>query len=101
MCTLSPETIATRKAELLPGLIARADSIELIDEGICLSFTPAAEMLQTIASVIDAERQCCRFLRFDITIEPDLGPIVLRVSGPPGTRRFLEALDWHTQTRSQ
>ena len=99
MCTLSPETMATRKAELLAGLVARAASIEPIEEGIRLSFAPSAETLQTIVVAIDGERQCCRFLRFVLNVEPDLGPIVLEVSGPAGTRRFLEALGWSAQTR--
>lgn len=40
----------------------------------------------------DAERQCWRFLRFEITTEPDGGPIWLNLSGPDGTREFLSAL---------
>jgi hypothetical protein len=42
--------------------------------------------------VIDAERQCCRFLRFQLTVEPDLGPMWLEVAGPPGTADFLTDL---------
>jgi hypothetical protein len=42
-----------------------------------------------VASVVEAERQCCRFLRFAIQVEPEDGPIYLDLSGPPGTREFL------------
>ena len=49
------------------------------------------DILATIAQTIDAERQCCRFLRFSITVEPDGGPITLELTGPPGTREFLSA----------
>jgi hypothetical protein len=45
-----------------------------------------------IARTIDAERQCCRFLHFGVTVEPDGGPITLELSGPSGTREFLSAL---------
>ena len=45
-----------------------------------------------IARAVDAERQGCRFLRFRITVEPDGGPIVLELTGPPGTREFISAL---------
>ena len=44
------------------------------------------------AAMIDAERQCCRFLRFDLRVEPDVGPIALELTGPEGTEAFLEAL---------
>ena len=42
--------------------------------------------------MIDAERQCCRFLRFALTIEGNPGPISLELTGPDGTQRFFEAL---------
>jgi hypothetical protein len=99
MCTLSPDTMATRKADLLTRLVARATSIEPLGEGMRLSFAPSTKTVQTIVAAIDAERQCCRFLRFALNVEPDLGPIVLEVSGPAGTRRFLEGLGWSAETR--
>lgn len=87
---LTPDAIATRKAELLPGLVARADAIETTGEGLRLMFP--ADALTAIVETIDAERRCCRFLRFQIIVEPDGGPISLSVNGPPGTREFLSGL---------
>jgi len=90
VCTLTPATIATRKAGLLPGLAARAESREETAAGMRLRFP--ADALSAILETVDAERQCCRFLRFDITVEPDGGPIWLELAGPAGTREFLSAL---------
>jgi hypothetical protein len=41
---------------------------------------------------VEAERHCCRFLRFTITVEPDGGPLNLDLTGPQGTREFVVAL---------
>ncbi len=90
-CTLPPDSLNARRDVLLPGLIERAEAVTLVDEGIRLQFPPSTEVLQAIASAIDGERQCCRFLRFEVTVEPDGGPIVLEVTGPQGTRDFLSA----------
>lgn len=90
VCTLTPATIATRKAGLLPGLVERAESREDTADSVRLKFP--SDALSAILSTVDAERQCCRFLRFEITVEPDGGPIWLSLSGPPGTREFLIAL---------
>jgi hypothetical protein len=90
VCTLTPDAIAARRAGLLPGLMARADSREDKAEGVRLRFPPDA--LSAILEAVDSERQCCRFLRFDITVERDGGPIWLELTGPPGTRQFLSAL---------
>ena len=89
-CTLTPETIATRKAGLLPGLVLQASKTEPLTDGLRLEF--AADLLPQIAATIDAERRCCRFLRFDLTIEAGGGPVQLTLTGPPGTREFLAAL---------
>ena len=91
VCTLSPETLATRKAGLLPGLAREAELREATAGGLRLRFAPSPERLQHIAAVIDAERQCCRFLRFALTVEPDGGPVWLDLSGPVGTGDFLAA----------
>lgn len=90
VCTLTPATIATRKAALLPSLVGRADGREETATGMRLRLP--ADALSAILQTIDAERQCCRFLRFDITVEPDGGPIWVELAGPPGTREFLCAL---------
>jgi hypothetical protein len=52
----------------------------------------ASEVLAAILRVIDAERQCCQFLRFQLTVEAGRGPVVLDLTGPPGTQEFLGAM---------
>jgi hypothetical protein len=90
VCALTPDSIATRRAALLPGLVRRAETKEGTADGFRFRFP--ADTFSVLASTVEAERQCCRFLRFDINIEPDGGPIWLSLSGPSGTREFLAAL---------
>jgi hypothetical protein len=92
VCTLTPETVQTRRAGLLPGLLTRSDSWETLSDGYRLMFVATGDTLIAIARTIEAERQCCRFLRFTVTVSPRGGPIELDVTGPPGTREFLDAL---------
>jgi hypothetical protein len=92
VCSLTPEAIGARKAELLPGLFRRAVSTESLPNGVCLQFGASTEAIQAIVATIEAERQCCRFLRFDLTVEPDGGPIRLTLTGSDGTAEFLTAL---------
>ena len=73
-------------------LVGLARHRELLPDGLRLTFDPATQPLSTIARAVEAERQCCRFLRFAITVEPDGGPIMLELSGPPGTREFVAAV---------
>ena len=91
MCALTPAALETRRSGLLSELIQRVESREELSDGHRLRFA-SDDALSLIARTVDAERQCCRFLRFTITVEPDGGPIVLDLTGPSGTREFLSAL---------
>jgi hypothetical protein len=92
MCTLTPDTVRTRRTGLLPGLAERADAREPLPDGYRLQFVARSETLNAIMETIDAERQCCRFLTFTVTVNADGGTITLDLNGPGGTREFLDAL---------
>jgi hypothetical protein len=91
-CTLTPDSLRARREELLADLLRSSAAREAASDGIQFRFPATTDTLSTVARVVDAERQCCRFLRFTITVEPDGGPIKLELTGPPGTREFLEEL---------
>lgn len=92
MCTLSSRELADRRDELLPGLVQKAAAIDRLEHGVRLTFAPDDGLLTELARVIDRERQCCQFLRFDLSVAPARGPIRLEVTGPPGTADFLADL---------
>jgi hypothetical protein len=100
VCTLNPGQVRSGKEVLLPGLVALAEEkIEFqtetaddVSEGFRYRFAATTENLLSIARTIEAERQCCRFLRFELVVEEGEGPIWLTVTGPAGSREFLEQL---------
>jgi hypothetical protein len=92
ICTLQPGELRERREGLLAELGRRVRGREGRVDGVRLEFAPGGDTLALLASVVDAERQCCRFLRFGIQVQPDDGPIYLDVAGPPGTREFLEGV---------
>jgi hypothetical protein len=55
------------------------------------AFRFAADAFEQVASFVANERRCCPFLRFELTVDPADGPVRLRMTGPPGTREFLQA----------
>jgi amino-acid N-acetyltransferase len=92
VCTLQPGELNARAMELLPGLVSRARALTEMDGGYRLEFSATSDVLRAITDAIDAERQCCRFLRFELVVEPDARGIVLEVTGPEGTKDFLDGL---------
>ena len=91
-CSLTPEALRAGRAGLLPGLRELATQTEATADGYRLTFATSTDTLQAIAGTIDAERHCCRWLQFDLSVTPDGGPTVLTLSGPAGAREFVAAL---------
>jgi hypothetical protein len=92
VCTLHPGELKARANELLPNAVAAANARHAIQNGFRFEFQADGEVLASIVRMIDAERQCCRFLRFQLMIEPADGPVVLEVTGPAGAQAFLAAM---------
>ena len=92
VCTLTPSALQARRGGMLSKLLERAQDHEARPQGYRLRFAATEDTLLAIARTVDAERQCCRFLRFSITVEPDGGPVSLELTGPPGTGAFIATL---------
>src|SRR5215217_5975383 len=91
-CTLGPAAIKARREDLLGGLVRGAQQRIELPNGYRVRFKPEPGLLRNISDVIDVERQCCRFLEFQVGVEPDEGSIWLTFTGPPGTREFLAGM---------
>jgi hypothetical protein len=89
-CSLDGAALARRQRELASGLFAEALGVDRLADGYRWTFPSADGLLARLAAVVEAERHCCRFLRFALHAEPDNGVVALEVSGPPGTHEFLE-----------
>ena len=91
-CDLSMTDLRTRRGHLLPSLMSAAVECLEIPNGYRLHFRAAKGTLAHILRVVEQERRCCRFLHFSLTLEPDLGPIWVDVTGPSGTQEFLRSV---------
>ena len=91
-CTLGSAALKARREDLLGGLVRRAAERLDVPNGYRVRFDPSEDIVSTIAKVVEVERQCCRFLKFELTIEPGDGPIWLEFTGPAGTREFLAGM---------
>ena len=91
-CTLTPGELSSRREQLLPGLLKRAEEVTDLGNGLRMRFESRPGLLAELVGIIDQERSCCSFLRFHLTAEPGTGPVTFEVTGPPGTREMLRAL---------
>src|SRR4029077_20495700 len=63
VCTLSADGVRARKQGLLAQVARRATCMTKIPDGYRLAFDGESDTLSLIVTMIDAERQCCRFLQ--------------------------------------
>jgi hypothetical protein len=50
-----------------------------------------ATAFEDVARFVALERLCCPFLAFAVELPPGAGPLWLSVTGPEGTREFLDS----------
>ena len=92
VCTLTDTELEHRRKTTLDGLVAQAEETRALETGYAFRFGATDMILEEIVSFIQKERRCCRFLRFDLQVMPDEGPVWLELTGPEGTKEFLEAM---------
>lgn len=83
-----PEAERSAHFELLARLGPRSRGKRELSNGYAYHFDSAD--FDDLARWIANERRCCPFLRFSVELEPDGGPIWVRLTGPVGTREFLD-----------
>ena len=88
-CSLSEPALAKRRAGLFTDLARRRQEVRWLAEGVTLRYGSERGTLALLGEFIQLESECCRFLRFQLTVEPAGGPVWLELTGPPGTREFL------------
>jgi hypothetical protein len=94
-CTLNEADFQTRRGGLLQQVSEHALERKPVASGYALRFAPEDDVLEPLFRLIQLERTCCAFLRFELILEPDQGPVWLTLTGPEGTHAFLdEILDW-------
>lgn len=91
-CTLAPDELRAKREGLIPGLLKRADEVTELQNGCRMRFATRPGLLDELTQAVEQERTCCSFLRFQITIEANDGPVFFDVTGPPGTRELLRSL---------
>lgn len=91
-CTLSAEQSREREATLLAQLRAAVVEAQELPDGYAFRLGGDRKWIALVAELMAEERECCRFLTFRLTAHPNLGPLVLELTGTDGTKDFLRHL---------
>jgi hypothetical protein len=93
VCNLKALSPAERTHHTALGEKLRAAVIDRreLPDGLAFRLSPTSMTLTELADWVDAERKCCPFLDFHITLERESGALQLTLTGREGVKEFLLA----------
>ena len=89
-CRLTSAELREREATLLAQFRSAVIGTEELRDGY--AFRVDGKWIAIIAKMIVAERECCPFLTFELVAQPNMWPVIVRVTGPAGTKDFLKTI---------
>ncbi len=88
-CKLTTPELQERKRTVIADL--KNSLIEKVEtkNGIKYKFESTDEMIDRVTTFIKAERLCCDFFDFSLSVAAETGFMWLELSGPDGTKEFI------------
>ncbi len=92
VCDLSVlnESDRARMAKVSMEIVKMMESVHPLAQGYSFHASNNSDTLRKIAEWIPLEQACCPFLHFEITVGGGQTDVIVNLTGPPGTREFLE-----------
>ena len=91
-CSLATAELHNRKRTLFAQLMAVVTETEELQDGYAFRLPGDTQWIELLAQLLVAERECCPFLTFELSALPNRGPVLVRVTGPVGTKDFLRTV---------
>jgi hypothetical protein len=91
-CCLTSAELRDREATLFAQFRSAVIETEELRDGYAFRVPGDRKCVVMIAKMIVAERECCPFLTFELVAQPGMGPVIVRVTGPAGTKDFLKTV---------
>jgi len=88
-CKISGDDLEKRK-KAFNQLLKQCEEVSETEYGYSLRFPGNYEWTTRLVALIKSERVCCNFFKFELTFEPNLGPIRLYVGGSPKIKAFID-----------
>lgn len=88
-CRLIGPELMERKAVIAAELLNDVENIEESDDGFALSWSSGDPWAERVLEIVRLERQCCPFIRFELTLEPNDGPVTLHLLGNDEVKQFI------------
>ena len=88
-CKLIGPELAERKAVIAAELLDHVERVDELPDGFALRWGSGDPWAERALEIVHLERQCCPFIRFEVSLEPNDGPITLRLLGNEVVKQFI------------
>jgi hypothetical protein len=91
-CDLTAIPAGVREEHVItaPQLFALVKEVQELSNGFAIRFLNEPGRFMAIAKFIENERVCCPFFNFRLEVEPNSGPLWLRLTGGEGVKEILQ-----------
>ena len=89
-CLLDESEREQRQAAAEAEFVPRIEAVTEHEDGYAFTLTGDQETVAVVGDWLRKEAACCPFATYELTVEPDLAAVELRVSGPEGTKALYE-----------
>jgi hypothetical protein len=91
-CRLTDSEFRKREATLLAQFKRAVVATEELPDGYLFHVPGDKKSMGVVWEAVVAERECCPFLTFELSAQPNMGPVSVRVTGPAGTKDLLKTI---------
>ena len=88
-CQLSGLALDQRTLEI-QQILTGYDEVRESEDGYSLRFPGNEQWTDILVRFVRSERRCCSFFKFELTFEPEHGPIWLFVGGSKKSKAFID-----------
>ena len=90
-CDLTAIPASAREEHVLtaPQLFRLAQEVQELPDGFAIRFLHSPGRFMQMATFVENERLCCPFFNFELDVEPNNGPLWLRLTGQEGVKELL------------
>ena len=87
-----PANKKQRWIELGVQIYGAVEALEELPDGYACRLPGDAATLVETAEYVSLDRLCCTFARWELRVEPNGGPLWLRLTGPDGTKELIRSV---------
>ena len=88
-CRLVGSEQADRKALIAAELMEGVAGVDELPDGFAVHWSNGDPWAERVLEFIRLERQCCPFIRFELAVESNDGPVTLRLLGNDEVKQFI------------